>query len=50
MRAAMKRGIPIRDASPDDDRGWFLNLERYLLKERDWKFFAGPDRWTPPKK
>ena len=34
LRGEMKRGLPIRDASPGDRGGQFLNAERNLLRDR----------------
>ena len=36
LRQAMKEGKPIRDISPNNFNGEFLNSERYLLKDRGW--------------
>ena len=44
----MKRGEPIRDASPGDESGQFLNAERNLLKEHGWTFDAQSSMWFPP--
>jgi hypothetical protein len=44
----MRLGKPIRDASPDDADGIFLNAERYLLGERGWKLDKGTNFWMPP--
>jgi len=48
LRQEMGRGLPIRDASPGDGAGQFLNAERYLLKDRGWRFDAGTNYWMPP--
>lgn len=48
LRAAMKQGRPIRDASPGDDRGMFLNAERNLLRDRGWTFDDKTSYWMPP--
>lgn len=32
LRQEMGRGLPIRDASPGDSGGWYLNAERNLLR------------------
>ncbi len=48
LRQEMNRGLPIRDASPGDGAGQFLNAERYLLKERGWTLDAKTNYWLPP--
>ena len=48
LRAEMQRGLPIRDASPGDRGGQFLNAERALLAERGWTFNAQTGYWLPP--
>ena len=48
LRQAMKRGLPIRDASPLDNDGIFLNAERNLLASRGWKFDRITSLWMPP--
>jgi RHS repeat-associated protein len=49
LRQEMGRGLPIRDASPLDVTGQFLNAERNLLRDRGWTFDRGTNFWTPPK-
>jgi RHS repeat-associated protein len=49
LRQEMNRGLPIRDASPGDTGGWFLNAERYLLRDRGWLFDPKTNYWYPPK-
>lgn len=48
LRQEMRRNRPIRDASPGDKRGVFLNAERQLLRERGWKFDTTTNLWMPP--
>jgi hypothetical protein len=48
LRAEMRRGRPIRDASPGDNGGQFLNAERYLLQQRGWTFDPATNFWMPP--
>lgn len=50
LREEMNRGLPIRDASPGDTRGQFLNAERNLLEDRGWKFDSQTNYWMPPPK
>lgn len=50
LREEMKRGLPIRDASPGDRAGQFLNAERNLLGGRGWTFDANTNLWMPPKR
>jgi len=49
LREEMRLGRPIRDASPLDKTGQFLNAERNLLKERGWMFDEATNFWMPPK-
>jgi RHS repeat-associated protein len=49
LRSEMRRGLPIRDASPGDSGGIFLNAERALLKERGWTFDPRTSYWMPPR-
>jgi RHS repeat-associated protein len=49
LRQEMNRGLPIRDASPGDTCGQFLNAERYLLRERGWMFDPATSKWMPPQ-
>jgi len=48
LRQEMRRGLPIRDASPGDTAGTFLNAERALLRERGWTFDPSTNFWMPP--
>ncbi len=49
LRQEMKKGNPIRDASSMlDNSGQFLNAERYLLRDRGWKFDSSTSMWMPP--
>jgi hypothetical protein len=49
LRSEMKRGLAIRDASPNDTNGVFLNAERNLLRDRGWTFDHTTNYWIPPK-
>jgi hypothetical protein len=49
LREAMRLGRPIRDASPGDTSGQFLNAERNLLRDHGWTFDAQTNFWMPPK-
>jgi RHS repeat-associated protein len=49
LRAEMRLGRPIRDASPGDTAGQFLNAERNLLRDRGWTFDPKTSFWMPPK-
>ena len=48
VRQEMRRGLPIRDASPGDTSGVFLNAERALLRDRGWTFDSKTGYWMPP--
>ena len=48
LREEMRRGSPIRDASPGDTGGNFLNAERALLIDRGWSFNSQTGYWMPP--
>jgi RHS repeat-associated protein len=48
LRDEMRKGRPIRDASPNDGKGQFLNAERALLRDRGWRFDETTDLWMPP--
>ena len=48
LRAAMARGFPIRDASPGDTGGVFLNAERNLLRSSGWTYNPNTNLWMPP--
>jgi hypothetical protein len=48
LRDEIRKGQPIRDASPDDMSGPFLNAERSLLYERGWRFDKSSGLWQPP--
>jgi RHS repeat-associated protein len=48
LREEMGKGQPIRDASPGDSAGQFLNAERNLLKDRGWTFDPKTNYWNPP--
>jgi hypothetical protein len=47
LREEMRRGLPIRDASPGDTAGQFLNAERNLLSDRGWTFDPKTNYWMP---
>ena len=49
LRQEMNQGKPIRDASPGDTAGQFLNAERNLLRDRGWTFDPKTNYWNPPK-
>lgn len=49
LRQEMAKGQPIRDASPGDTAGRFLNAERNLLKDHGWTFDPNTNYWMPPK-
>lgn len=49
LRQEMAKGKPIRDASPGDTSGQFLNAERNLLRDRGWTFDSKTNYWNPPK-
>jgi hypothetical protein len=48
LREEMRRGLPIRDASPGDTAGTSLNAERALLRDRGWTFDPATNYWMPP--
>jgi RHS repeat-associated protein len=48
LREAMRQGNPIRDISPGDTGGIFLNAERALLRDRGWTFNSPTGYWMPP--
>jgi len=48
LREAMGRGNPIRDVSPGDTGGAFLNAERGLLRDRGWTFDPRTNYWNQP--
>jgi len=50
LREEMAKGQPIRDASPGDTAGQFLNAERNLLRDRGWSFDPQTNYWNPPKR
>ncbi|MBX9729608.1 MAG: hypothetical protein K2X31_11935 [Sphingopyxis sp.] len=50
LREEMRLGKPIRDASPGDTAGQFLNAERNLLRDRGWTFDPKTNYWNPPVK
>ena len=49
LREEMGRGLPIRDASPLDTTGQFLNAERNLFSDCGWTFDRLTNFWNPPK-
>jgi hypothetical protein len=50
LRQEMSLSRPIRDASPGDTGGQFLNAERNLLRDRGWTFDPKTYYWHPPKR
>ena len=50
LEEAMKRGTPIRDLSPGNTGGMYLNAERRFLEGQGWiKFNVNGDTyWVPP--
>jgi len=50
VRQEISKGKPIRDASPGDIRGQFLNAERNLLRDRGWILDSRTNNWTPPNR
>lgn len=48
LREEMRLGKPIRDASPGDTAGQYLNAERNLLRDRGWAFDPKTNYWMPP--
>lgn len=50
LRQEMNKGLPIRDVSPGDTGGMFLNAERNLLESRGWQFDPKTNYWNPPVK
>jgi len=49
LRTWMNDLKPIRDASPGDLRGMYLDAERNLLESRGWTFDKATNFWMPPK-
>ena len=51
LRKAMREGKPIRDVSPRNYQGRFLNLEREIMTRRGWteQVVDGETWWVPPK-
>jgi RHS repeat-associated protein len=49
LRQEMTKKQPIRDASPNDIKGQFLNAERNLLERRGWSLDPNTNYWMPPK-
>lgn len=50
LRQEMAKGRPIKDKSPGDKAGKFLNAERNLLRNHGWRFDAKTNFWLPPPK
>ena len=48
LRQEMRKGIPIRDASPGNEFGMYLNAERNLLSSQGWNYNAATGYWHPP--
>jgi RHS repeat-associated protein len=51
LRIAMSKGLPIRDISPKDKNGSYLNMERIFLESRGWKprVINGETWYFPPE-
>jgi hypothetical protein len=49
LRQEMRKGIPIRDASPGNVGGMYLNAERNLLESRAWNYNSATGYWHPPE-
>ena len=47
LRSEMHREVPIREASPGDNGGPYLNAERYMLKDRGWQYDSSIKYWFP---
>ena len=50
LREEMRNNRPIRDASPNNNDGMYLNAERNLLKSSGWERDESTHLWNPPKK
>jgi hypothetical protein len=48
LRSEMRNMRPIRDASPGDMGGMYLNAERNLLRNHGWSFDPKTNLWNPP--
>ena len=50
LEEAIKHGKPIRDLSPGDNLGAYLNAERSFLQGQGWirKTIDGQQYWVPP--
>ena len=48
LRQEMGKGLPIRDISPGNNGGMYLNAERNLLDSRGWTYDAATGYWHPP--
>jgi hypothetical protein len=48
LRREMRTGVPIRDASPGNVGGMYLNAERNLLESRGWNYNSSTGYWHPP--
>jgi RHS repeat-associated protein len=48
LRQEMQQCKPIRDASPGDKAGPFLNAERLVLQNHGWTFNPSTNYWIPP--
>ena len=48
LRTEIGKGIPIRDASPGNVGGMYLNAERNLLQSRGWNYNSANGYWNPP--
>ncbi len=48
LRQEMGDGLSMRDASPGDNAGQFLNAERNALRDKGWNFDEETNLWCPP--
>jgi hypothetical protein len=48
LRQEMGKGLPIKDVSPGNTGGNFLNSERSLLEYHGWTFDPKTNYWMPP--
>ncbi len=46
----MGAGKPIRDISPKNNNGQYLNAERNLLESKGWNFDKSTNLWMSPAK
>lgn len=50
LRQTMGAGKPIRDISPKNNNGQYLNAERNLLESKGWNFDKSTNLWMSPAK